>query len=230
MVARGSAPGKGSNERPALKGRDKSCFAPSGLAPLSKRKPTASPWAAMSRPLGAKGILRPYSCEQAPAHFESTALETVIRRCAELHVAHIAGSGDPFELGSARPLDFGHWSAHKLEQMSGFSISHGAAVACGIALDVLYSHKSGMLSCSAAERILALIEKLGFCLFDPLMTQTGPDGSWLLLAGLQEFREHLGGELTVTLLRDIGLGEEVHAIDAALMRKSLLELAQRCRP
>jgi 3-dehydroquinate synthase len=159
----------------------------------------------------------------ALARFESSALGRVIQRCAELHVAHIAGAGDPFELGSARPLDFGHWSAHKLEQMSGFSISHGAAVAHGIALDVIYSARCGMLSPDAAERILALIQKLGFALFDPLMADER------LLAGLEEFREHLGGELTITLLRDIGRGEEVHTIDAALMRESLHELERRAR-
>jgi 3-dehydroquinate synthase len=165
----------------------------------------------------------------ALARFESDALEHVIRRCAELHVEHIAGAGDPFELGSARPLDFGHWSAHKLEQMSDFALSHGAAVALGIALDVIYSAKCGMLATSTAERALALIEKLGFAMFDPLMTQDGPDGTPLLLGGLEEFREHLGGELTITLLRDIGRGEEVHAIDADLMRASLVELERRAR-
>jgi len=162
---------------------------------------------------------------EALARFEGGALERTIRRCAELHVEHIATSGDPFELGSARPLDFGHWSAHKLEQMSGFAISHGAAVAHGIALDVLYSARLGMLDADSAERILTLIEKLGFALFHPLMAKSGE----ALLAGLEEFREHLGGELTITLLRDIGRGEEVHAIDAALMRESLLELERRAR-
>jgi 3-dehydroquinate synthase len=163
------------------------------------------------------------------ARFDKSAMERVIRRCAELHVQHIATSGDPFELGSARPLDFGHWSAHKLEQMSGFAMSHGTAVARGVALDVLYSAKKGMLPAAAAERIIALIQKLGFSCFDPLMTQADPGGQWLLLHGLEEFREHLGGELTITLLRDIGRGEEVHEIDAALMRECILELEQRAR-
>ncbi len=160
----------------------------------------------------------------ALARFESDSLERIIRRCAELHVEHIATSGDPFELGSARPLDFGHWSAHKLEQMSGFAISHGAAVAHGIALDVIYSAKRGLLPDKSAERILTLIEKLGFALFDPLMTQSGGTP---LLNGLEEFREHLGGVLTITLLRDIGHGEEVHAIDAAFMLESLNDLSSR---
>src|SRR6266571_5877490 len=73
--------------------------------------------------------------------FEPEAMRQLVRRCAELHVEHIATSGDPFEVGSARPLDFGHWSAHKLEQLSDFKISHGGAVAIGIALDVIYSKR-----------------------------------------------------------------------------------------
>jgi 3-dehydroquinate synthase len=161
------------------------------------------------------------------ARFEIETMESVIRLCAELHVRHIAESGDPFEFGSARPLDFGHWAAHKLEQMSDFKISHGAAVAMGLALDVLYSHKKGMLSSEATERAIALVQKLGFAIYDPLMSQTGAKGNWLLLDGLEEFREHLGGELTITLLSEIGRGVEVHEIDVELVRLSILELAER---
>jgi 3-dehydroquinate synthase len=155
------------------------------------------------------------------------AMECVIRRCAELHVRHIAKSGDPFEFGSARPLDFGHWGAHKLEQLSRFTISHGAAVALGVALDTLYSRRMGMLSGATAERALALIEKLGFAIYDPLMSQTGPAGNWLLLDGLEEFREHLGGDLTITLLAAIGRGVEVHEVDPAMIRECILDLARR---
>jgi len=161
------------------------------------------------------------------ARFKTEAMERVICRCAELHVRHIAESGDPFEFGSARPLDFGHWSAHKLEQMSRFTSAHGAAVALGLALDTLYSHKKGMLSGAAAERALGLVQKLGFSISNPLMAQTGPKGNWLLLDGLEEFREHLGGELTVTLPAEIGRGVEVHEIDSGLMRTCILELARR---
>ena len=75
----------------------------------------------------------------ALAAFEPKPMQRLIRRCAELHIDHIATSGDPFEFGSARPLDFGHWAAHKLEQLSEYRIRHGEAVAIGIALDVLYT-------------------------------------------------------------------------------------------
>jgi 3-dehydroquinate synthase len=164
------------------------------------------------------------------ARFEPEAMERIIRRCAELHVRQIATSGDPFEFGSARPLDFGHWAAHKIEQLSGFAISHGAAVTMGLTLDTLYSRQAGMLSGAAAERVLGLAQKLGFTIFDSLMSRKDAAGKWLLLDGLEEFREHLGGELTVTLLAEIGRGVEVHEIDAGLMRESLLELAQRSQP
>ena len=163
----------------------------------------------------------------ALAHFEPETMNRVIRRCAELHVAHIAGSGDPFEFGSARPLDFGHWAAHKLEQLSGFSISHGAAVAMGLALDTLYSAHRGLLSRSDAERVLSLEQRLGFTLFDSLMLDEDTAGTWLLRQGLDEFREHLGGELTITLLAGIGCGVEVHEMDDALLRASLIELRDR---
>ena len=140
-----------------------------------------------------------------------------IKRCAELHLQHIAGV-DPFESGSSRPLDFGHWSAHKLEQLSNFSIRHGEAVAIGIALDTVYSFLSGRLKESAMKRVLRLIRDLGLPLTDRLLEVT--DERSPLLQGLNEFREHLGGRLTIMLLRDIGVGEEVHEIDPAVVSQA----------
>lgn len=145
------------------------------------------------------------------------AMQYQIRRCAELHLEHIR-SKDPFESGSSRPLDFGHWSAHKLEQLSNFTIRHGEAVAIGIALDTVYSFLSGRLAETAMRRVLNLIRALGFPLTDPLLEVTNERSP--LLEGLNEFREHLGGRLTIMLLRDIGTGEEVHEIDSALVRKA----------
>ena len=50
-----------------------------------------------------------------------SAMRHLVFRCAELHLEHIRTGGDPFEMGRARPLDFGHWAAHKLELLSGFA-------------------------------------------------------------------------------------------------------------
>ncbi|HKI69897.1 MAG TPA: hypothetical protein VKA67_09935 [Verrucomicrobiae bacterium] len=136
--------------------------------------------------------------------FEPEKMEWLIQRCAELHLDHIATSGDPFEFGAARPLDFGHWAAHKLEQLSDFQIRHGEAVAIGIALDVVYSRKASWLDAQSAERILALLERLGFELFANELLNLGSEGNLQVINGLEEFRQHLGGELTITLLRGIG--------------------------
>lgn len=152
---------------------------------------------------------------------DAETMNYLIRTCAELHLQHIA-SGDPFELGSSRPLDFGHWSAHKLEQLSDFKILHGEAVAMGIALDSLYSALSARLSMQKAERIIDVLLKLGFEITDPLL-QIKEENSEIL-QGLQEFREHLGGRLTIMLLTDIGHGEEVHEMDISLLRKASMEL------
>jgi 3-dehydroquinate synthase len=144
-----------------------------------------------------------------------------------LHLDHIATSGDPFELGSARPLDFGHWSAHKLEQLSNFQIRHGEAVAIGIALDVVYSRQAGLLDAPSAERVLALLERLGFDLFANELLNVGSDGQLQVLGGLNEFREHLGGDLTITLLREIGRGVEVHEVNLPKLVAAIHELRER---
>ena len=144
---------------------------------------------------------------------EPAAMARMIRRCAELHMHQIAQGGDPFETGSARPLDYGHWSAHKLEALTAHEIRHGEAVAIGLALDTRYSVQIGMLPAGGEDRVYKLLKKLGFYLWHPAMETRDEQGRLLLLRGIEEFREHLGGELTITLLRDLGRGEEVHQMD-----------------
>jgi 3-dehydroquinate synthase len=159
--------------------------------------------------------------------FEPAAMQRLIYRCAELHVNHIATSGDPFEFGSARPLDFGHWSAHKLEQLSEFKIRHGEAVAIGIALDVIYSREMGYLDAASAERVLNLLDRLGFELFSNELLRRDSENSLMVLKGLEEFREHLGGELTITLLKTIGQGFEVHEMNLPKVIQAIDELQSR---
>lgn len=163
--------------------------------------------------------------ENAPAlaRREMVPMLYQIKRCAQLHLDHIAG-GDPFEKGSSRPLDFGHWSAHKVEQLSNFEIRHGEAVAMGIALDTAYSHCCGWLSEKDAEAVMNLLVTLGFEITHPMMEINDADSH--LIHGLQEFREHLGGKLTIMLLRAIGKGEEVHHLDITLLQKASAWLKQ----
>jgi len=161
------------------------------------------------------------------ATFERPAMAYMIRRCAELHMRQIGQGGDPFEMGSARPLDYGHWSAHKLESLTRHHVRHGEAVAIGMALDARYSVLAGLLPAGEEERLCALLEYLGFTLWHPALAKTGANGEWTILEGLKDFQEHLGGELTITLLAGIGRGVEVHAIDVERMREAMAWLRQR---
>lgn len=167
--------------------------------------------------------------ELAPAlgQLEHEALVEVVEQSAAHHVDHIASGGDPFEYGSARPLDFGHWAAHKLEQLSSFKITHGEAVAIGMAIDLRYSVEIGLLDEVTANRILTLIKALGFATHAPELETKDAQGHLEVLKGLEEFREHLGGELTITLVPKLGEKVEVHEMDKAAVLKALDSLKDR---
>ncbi|MCU0429559.1 MAG: 3-dehydroquinate synthase [Cytophagaceae bacterium] len=149
------------------------------------------------------------------AHRSMIPMQQLIHRCAEMHLQHIA-SGDPFEMGSSRPLDFGHWAAHKLESMTSYQLRHGEAVAIGICLDAAYSFLQGRITSKEFEAIFSLFRTLGFTLFIPEMKRSQD-----LIEGLNEFREHLGGRLTIMLLDRIGKGVEVNEMDQALLVQAL---------
>jgi 3-dehydroquinate synthase len=165
-----------------------------------------------------------YEQRHALARFEPATLETMIVRCAELHLEHIQTSGDPFELGSARPLDFGHWAAHKLEELTGGSLRHGEAVAIGIAIDSTYSHRAGSIGAAELEQIIAVLEDVGFELDHPALRTLEVERA------LSDFREHLGGKLCITLLKGIGSGFEVDEIDLPLMKSCVESLARHESP
>jgi 3-dehydroquinate synthase len=164
----------------------------------------------------------------ALADADPARLASLIEHSARLHMRQIGQAGDPFETGTARPLDFGHWSAHRLEILTGHQLKHGEAVSIGVALDTRYSVLAGLLPEADGERVVALLERLGLPVWDDAL-RIEEGGELAVLRGLRDFREHLGGELTVTLLRRIGTGEEVHAMDSALIRRSIDWLSDRRR-
>ena len=153
------------------------------------------------------------------------AIRRILKRCALLHLDHIATSGDPFELGTARPLDYGHWAAHKLELLSRHRLSHGHAVSIGIALDALYAACLGLLPEPQALRLVDTLQTCGLPVYAPELSQTDRHGRLAILAGLEEFRAHLGGELTLTLPAPLGSRVEIHAVDNALMADCIATLA-----
>lgn len=170
-----------------------------------------------------------YADELAPPTRADEPMQHVIYECARMHVEHISRYGDPFESGSSRPLDFGHWAAHKLEALTNYELRHGEAVGIGIALDCVYAHLAGSLDQPSLERILTTFERLGFDLYIDAMEGhlDDPTHPKSLFRGLEEFREHLGGQLTVMLLATIGDAIEVHEVDYGLYKKAVSYLKER---
>jgi 3-dehydroquinate synthase len=162
--------------------------------------------------------------EKYPAR-DFDAMQKLVIRCAEIHLEHIRTNGDPFEYGRARPLDFGHWSAHKLELMSNFAISHGEAVASGVVLDSIYAARKSWITNDELAQIKDGFRRSGFRLWFEELDRREADGTRTIFGGLRDFQEHLGGELTVTFPRGLGARHEVHEIDLALMEQALQELA-----
>lgn len=150
-------------------------------------------------------------------------MKELIYRCADLHLEHIR-NGDPFEYGSSRPLDFGHWSAHKLEQLTDFGLLHGEAVAIGLAIDVLYSCFLGNIKEEEALQVIDLLQQLGLPIYHEILSSV--ENIDKLLAGLGEFQEHLGGRLTVVLLQEMGKGKDYHQIDPNLVRRAIIFLKE----
>lgn len=161
------------------------------------------------------------------AALEHDVVRRLVRRCAELHLAHITTAGDPFELGSSRPLDFGHWAAHKLESMTRHSLRHGEAVAIGMALDTLYATDAGIADRGFATELIDLLEAIGFRVWDDALDACDEGGAPLVLAGLQEFREHLGGELTIPLVREPGAVVDVTEMDEDRIAAAIEVLRRR---
>ena len=160
---------------------------------------------------------------------DRSAMERLIRDCARLHLDHIRTSGDPFETGSARPLDFGHWSAHQLEVMSRYRIRHGEAVSIGIALDSYVAMRLGLISQSELNTLLKGLKEAGLPLWHRLLPSRNRAGKLALLVGLARFQEHLGGPLTITLPAPIGRRTEIHEMQEKLIQDGIKFLASPLR-
>lgn len=147
-------------------------------------------------------------------------MDTLVRRCATLHLRHIRSGGDPFETGSARPLDFGHWSAHHMEVLSRYAMRHGEAVAIGIALDSFYAWRTGLVPRSVLEDLVDAFRVCGLPLYHPVLARQRA-GRPVILEGLDRFREHLGGDLTLTLPGPLGRRTDIHAMDGAIVKEGI---------
>jgi 3-dehydroquinate synthase len=142
-----------------------------------------------------------------------------IQKACLHHLYHITQGGDPFEVLEARPLDYGHWSAHKMEPLSDYQLRHGEAVGIGVALDCIYSHLKFGFPQQCMVSVCRCLHDLGVPLWDETLNNADA-----ILQGLEEFRQHLGGRLTITMLRQVADPFNVHDIDVKVMRTAIEKL------
>ncbi len=114
--------------------------------------------------------------------------------------------------------------------MSRHRLSHGHAVAIGIALDALYAACLGLLPESQACRLIQTLRACGLPVFDPELARTTRPGRLAVLDGIEDFRAHLGGELTVTFPAPLGSRVELHTIDETLMADCIAALSEWGQP
>ena len=91
-------------------------------------------------------------------------------------------------------------------------------------LDCIYSSRVHGLPEDVVRDVGECFAKLGLRLWHDSL-----DDAALILSGLEEFRQHLGGRLTITLLEDVGKPIDVHEIDMTQMRNSIRDLDQWCQ-
>lgn len=155
---------------------------------------------------------------------DEQSMERLIVRCAQLHAEHIATGGDPFEYGSARPLDFGHWSAHYLEVLTGHTLRHGEAVAMGIILDSIIARNRGLIDQAEYGRVSHGLLDCGFSLWHPMLEKRKDDGLLSIYDGLEEFRQHLGGELTLIMPDHLGSQCHINSIAYEEIERGVREM------
>jgi 3-dehydroquinate synthase len=148
----------------------------------------------------------------------------LIQQCARLHADHIRESCDPFEAHSARPLDFGHWSAHHLEMLSNHELRHGEAVAIGIALDLTIARNRRLISTRELETVVHALRRTGLPLWHRALQRRDESGTLVINRGLEEFRQHLGGELTLAMPQGLGHSCQVTDLSYDEIERALAEL------
>ena len=129
---------------------------------------------------------------QAGLHFDR---ESVIARCVELKRDVVME--DEFDTGARQKLNLGHTVGHGIEAHSQFTISHGKAVAAGMAIVARAGAASGICDQRTTKRIIETLNKFG------LPTATSLSAEELYASSLSD-KKRSGGTLKLIVPKEIG--------------------------
>jgi shikimate kinase/3-dehydroquinate synthase len=111
---------------------------------------------------------------------------------------------DPFEKGERALLNLGHTFGHAIEQVTGYKVRHGEAVAMGLVCSANLSHKLGYCSATLQPMIENMLQQVSLPIRIPHL-----DSEELLFA-MQQDKKKKGNKLRFILMRGV---EEVFIAD-----------------
>lgn len=121
--------------------------------------------------------------------------EDVVARCVELKRDVVME--DEFDTGARMKLNLGHTIGHGVEAQSCFTVSHGKAVAIGMAIVARAAAKEGICTESVRDQILQVIRSFG------LPTDTGYPAEALYTSALSD-KKRSGGRVDLIVPVQIG--------------------------
>jgi 3-dehydroquinate synthase/shikimate kinase/3-dehydroquinate synthase len=97
-------------------------------------------------------------CQSGPGKIRQE-LKTCVRRAVAVKIKII--EQDPYERGLRQVLNFGHTIGHALENTHNFRLSHGQAVAIGMAVETYISEQIGLAETGLAKEIVGMLNEYG---------------------------------------------------------------------
>ena len=165
-----------------------------------------------------RGLAERLEADSEPLLRRSTeALEPVVARCVELKAKVVAA--DEREGALRAILNYGHTVGHAVETASGYTASHGRAVALGMEAAARISLEMGLCDTALVARQAALMQRFG------LPGELPPVTSDAVLAAVPRDKKSVGGSVRWVLPREMGkaqLGMRVPAEIVASAVRALL--------
>lgn len=121
--------------------------------------------------------------------------ETVIARCVELKRDVVAQ--DEFDTGARQKLNLGHTFGHAVEALSQFSVTHGSAVAIGMAIMARAACHFGHCTANTVKQIIAVLDEFA------LPTQTAYTSQQITSVALSD-KKRTGDTVNLIIPNEIG--------------------------
>lgn len=121
--------------------------------------------------------------------------ESVIGRCVELKRDVVVN--DEFDRGQRQKLNLGHTIGHGIEAESHFTVSHGKAVAIGMAMICRCAARRGLCTDATAQQVISVLQQFG------LPTSTGTPADAIYSHALSD-KKRSGGTVNLIVPHSIG--------------------------